>query len=75
MFFQQIKWLPTNFGPRKRLKSNSNSNYQLAEVFGDFFKNPVIDRILTQGKYQFFVRSETFKDYFDEVEENEKNEC
>lgn len=43
IFVQGVKWLPSNFGPRKRLKSNSNNNYQSADIFADFFKNPIID--------------------------------
>lgn len=52
-----LKWLPTHSGPRKRLKSNSNQNYQQSSVFTEFFKNPFIDLSLAKGKYQFFVKS------------------
>jgi len=30
-------------------------------VFIDFFKNPFVEERLPKGKYQFFVKSETFK--------------
>lgn len=76
IFVQDVKWLPTHFGPRKRLKSNSNNEFQPMKVFADFFKNPIVDKKLVKGTYQFYIKSETFREYFDSVESYEdKNSC
>lgn len=46
------------------------------QVFADFFKNPIVDKKLVKGTYQFYIKSETFREYFDSVESYEdKNSC
>lgn len=57
MFTQDVKWLPNNSGPRKRLKSNSINSFQSIQIFQEFFKNPFIDKQLSKGKYQFFIKN------------------
>lgn len=60
-YTKQIKWFPTNFGPRKRLKSNSTPIFHPLESFTQFFKNPLIEKRLAKGLYQFYIKSDTFQ--------------
>jgi len=64
--------LPTHSGPRKRLKSNSINDYQHINTFKEFFNNPSIEKTLTKGKYQFYIKSMTFQQIFDSVETYEE---
>jgi hypothetical protein len=56
-YSQDIKWSQNHSGPRKRLKSNTVNMFQQVKIFSEFFNNPVIDKHLSKGKYQIFVKS------------------